>query len=206
MIQENKNHWYDGWFYDTVIAPNQKELFEQIIELIEPNRKIIDVGCGTGLFSFTVADKCSSVVGIDLSERNIRKANKNLIKNPSQKVTFLHNSITDILEEQNLHFDYAVLTFVIHEVNEEDRVPLLNKIAKVADKIIIGDYLFPRPKSYKGRQSQLIEFMAGSEHYRNFKSYVSKGGIPYLADKVGLFMEKEFINERTANHITVLSK
>lgn len=22
-MTENKNHWYDGWFYDRIIAPNQ---------------------------------------------------------------------------------------------------------------------------------------------------------------------------------------
>ena len=63
----NKYHWYDGGFYDRFIAPNQRELFMQIIELIKPESTIIDVGCGTGFFSFSVADKCKTVLGIDLS-------------------------------------------------------------------------------------------------------------------------------------------
>src|SRR5450759_5985558 len=67
----NKYHWYDGWFYDIVIAPNQDKLFGQIKNLIEPNSKIIDIGCGTGRLEFALADKCESVLGIDLSERNI---------------------------------------------------------------------------------------------------------------------------------------
>lgn len=47
---ENKNHWYDGLFYDKLIAPNQDRLFIQIKNLIEPGSKVIDVGCGTGSF------------------------------------------------------------------------------------------------------------------------------------------------------------
>ena len=153
-----------------------------------------------------MVDKCSSVVGIDLSERNIRKANNNLKKSPNQKIIFRHNSLNEVLQEHNQHFDYAILTFVIHEVNEEERIPLLKDIAKVADKIIIGDYLVPRPNNFTGKLSRLIEFLAGSEHYRNFRNYVANGGIPYLADKAGLVIQSEIKNQLTANHITVLTK
>jgi len=73
-MTENKNHWYDGWFYDSFIAPNQDKLFGQIKNLIEPDSRIIDVGCGTGRLEFALADKCRSVLRIDLSKRNIDKA------------------------------------------------------------------------------------------------------------------------------------
>ncbi len=91
-------------------------------------------------------------------------------------------------------------------MNEEERIPLLKAIAKVADKIIIGDYLVPRPNNFTGKFSKLIEFLAGSEHYRNFKNYVAHGGIPYLANEAGLIIQSEIENPLTANHITVLSK
>jgi len=29
-MAEDKKHWYDGWFYDKIIAPNQDKLFGQI--------------------------------------------------------------------------------------------------------------------------------------------------------------------------------
>lgn len=83
-MKENKNHWYDGLFYDRLIAPNQDRLFSQIKNLIKPNSKIIDVGCGTGRFSFSIHEKCESVLGIDLSKRNIDRANFLLSKNPQK--------------------------------------------------------------------------------------------------------------------------
>ena len=73
-MTKNKHHWYDGWFYDTLIASNQNRLFAQIKNLVNPQSSIIDVGCGTGRFEFTLADKCKSVLGIDISERNIIRA------------------------------------------------------------------------------------------------------------------------------------
>ncbi|MBK7710882.1 MAG: hypothetical protein IPJ37_07995 [Bacteroidales bacterium] len=54
-MTENKNHWYDGWFYDKIIAPNQDKLFGQIKNIIEQGSDIIDVGCGTGRPEFSLA-------------------------------------------------------------------------------------------------------------------------------------------------------
>ena len=205
-MTENKHHWYDGWFYDRFIAPNQDKLFGQIKNLIQPDSRIIDIGCGTGRLEFILVDNCKSVLGIDLSKRNIERANLTLLDHPNEKISFKHNNLSEITGEEQTHFDYAVLTYVIHEVNEEERIYLLKEIATVADKIIIGDYLVPRPKGFGGFLSEVIEFIAGAEHYRNFKSYVAKGGIHYLAEKAGLKIIEEISNQPLSNHIAILVK
>lgn len=127
-MTQNKNHWYDGWFYDTIIAPNQDKLFGQIKELIESHSKVIDVGCGTGRLAFALADQGISVLGIDLSKRNIDRANLNLLQQPNDQITFEHLSLSEICNQRlHTHFDYAVITYVIHEVNENERIILLNE-------------------------------------------------------------------------------
>ena len=203
---ENKDHWYDGWFYDKFIAPNQDRLFGQIKDLIEPNSNIIDVGCGTGRFSFSVSDKCKSVLGIDLSTRNIERANLILAENPNDKISFQHKNISAIISGGKEHFDYAVMTFVIHEVDEEKRVNLLKEIAQVADKIIIGDYLVPKPKGFWSGLNEIVEFVAGSEHYRNYKNYSANGGIYYLANKAGFKIANEIKNQPSTSHLVMLMK
>ncbi|MFA6978602.1 MAG: class I SAM-dependent methyltransferase [Ignavibacteriaceae bacterium] len=203
---ENKDHWYDGWFYDTFIAPNQDRLFGQIKNLIEPNSSIIDVGCGTGRFSFSVSDKCKSVLGIDLSTRNIERANSILSENPNDKISFQHKNISEISSGGKEYFDYAVMTYVIHEVDEEKRVNLLKEIAQVADKIIIGDYLVPKPKGFWSGLNEIVEFAAGSEHYRNYKNYIANGGIKYLANKAGLKVITEIKNHPSTSHLVLLMK
>lgn len=206
MPNENKNHWYDGWFYDTFIAPNQYKLFEQIKNLIEPNSSIIDVGCGTGRFSFSVSDKCKSVLGIDLSTRNIERANSILSENPNDKISFQHKNIIKISFSEKKQFDYAVMTYVIHEVDEEKRVNLLKAIAQIADKIIIGDYLVPKPKGFWSGLNEIVEFVAGLEHYRNYKNYTANGGIYYLADKAGFKIIAEIRNQPSTSHLVMLMK
>lgn len=202
----NKNHWYDGWFYDKLIAPNQDQLFGQIKNLVDADSLIIDVGCGTGRLAFSLAEKCKSVLGIDLSKRNVDRANLTLNQNPDSKISFQNSDIEEIINKGQIHFDYAVLTYVIHEVNEEERIDLLNEMARVADKIIIGDYLVPKPKGFGSYLSEVIEFIAGEEHYRNYRSYVANGGIYYLANKAGLRIINEISNNPLTTHIVLLAK
>ncbi len=203
-MQENKDHWYDGWFYDTFIAPNQDKLFSEIKDLIEPNSKILDVGCGTGRFSFFISDKCDSVLGIDLSKCNIEKANKNLAQQPNLKISFLHTNLFDLITKK-IHFDYAVMTYVIHEVDENERATLLADLSKISDKIIIGDYSIPTKKGFWNLLNEMVEFAAGKEHYYNFKNYVRNGGIREIASQARLKVISEIIDRPLTGHLVVLS-
>jgi len=205
-MAKNKNHWYDGWFYDTIIAPNQDKLFGQIRDMIGPDSDIVDIGCGTGRFEFAIAGKCRSVLGIDLSERNIKMAKRNLFRNPVDKISFHHGNLTEIINEGDKHFDFAVLTYVIHEVDKEERIDLLKQATGIAEKIIIGDYVVPKPKGFNGFLSELIEFVAGSDHYRNYKSYMADGGMEFLADSAGLRIISENKNQNLPGYIVTLSR
>jgi SAM-dependent methyltransferase len=205
-MTRNKHHWYDGWFYDTIIAPNQDKLFDQIKNLVESDSKILDIGCGTGRLEFTLSDKCKSVLGIDLSKKNIGRANYRLNRKPDSKITFRHTDVNELNKEGNRHFDTAILTYVIHEVSKEERISLLHDIGRVADKIIIGDYFVPRPGGFGANLTEAIEFIAGRDHYRSYKSYVADGGIYYLADKAGLRIINEISDDPFLNHIVILAK
>ena len=205
-MPENKNHWYDGWFYDTFIAPNQDKLFEKIKDYIETGSRIIDVGCGTGRFSFYVAEKSQYILGIDLSSRNIERANLVLKKNPNSKISFQHKNIDEIIYKNNIHFDYAVLTYVIHEVAENERINLLNNIFLIADKIIIGDYLVPKQAGLWSLINDAVEFAAGSNHYRNYKNFVANNGIKGLADLTRIKIITEIKNQPATSHLVIIAK
>ena len=202
---QNKNHWYDGWFYDNLIAPNQDRMFGEIKNLIEPNSSVVDVGCGTGRFSFSIADRTNMVVGVDLSSKNITTANQTLQRYPNNKISFLHTNLANLVL-QNHHFDYAVMTYVIHEVNSEDRIPLMNEMVKIADKIIIGDYLVPTSKGFWNILNDIVEFLAGKEHFSNFKNFVTNKGLHGLAEKTELKIIQEIKNKPKTSQILLLTK
>lgn len=205
-INENKNHWYDGWFYDIFIAPNQDRLFRQISKFIKTDSTIIDVGCGTGRFSFFIADNCKSVLGIDISERNITRAERNLERSNSDKISFRHISLNQISSERLEHFDFAVMTYVLHEIAESDRIQHLKDMSEIADTIIIGDYLYPNRVGFWNVLNEAVEFAAGRDHYLNYKSFLANGGIKKLAAEAGLKIIFEKENQPYTSHLVMLSK
>ncbi len=197
-------HWYDGWFYDRWIAPNQDRLFGQIKSLIPRGSTVIDVGCGTGRLAFTLADTCSSVLGIDLSQRNVERAQLRLSRTPHHGVSFGHKSVCEVLSERTKRFDYAVLTYVLHEVAAEDRSTLLEEAAEVADRVVIGDYLVPVPGGFWSFLNKVVERVAGRGHYRSFQSYVSRGGIAGLVTTLNLEVIQEFKDTPRTSHLVMV--
>lgn len=204
-MTHNKDHWYDGRFYDKIIAPNQDRIFGEIKNIIQPNSKVIDVGCGTGRFSFFIADKVEKIVGIDLSKRNIETANQTLSKKPNSKISFIHTTLSDLISQEH-NYDYAVMTYVIHEVNPDERVQLLNDMAQIADKIIIGDYLASSKKGFWNFLNEVVEFLAGNEHYSNYKHFIANNGLQSLVNRAGLKVLVEIKNKPVTSQLLVLSK
>lgn len=206
MHIKNKDHWYDGLFYDFVIAPNQDKSFSLVRNIIEPNTTLLDVGCGTGRLAFQIADKCSQVDAIDLSKRNIEHANKKLNKNPNSNIKFIHADVLNHLTENNSKYDYAVLSYVIHEIDESLRENILIALSSSASNIILIDYLTPRTKGIWSFLNEIVEYAAGKEHYSNFKTYVAQNGIKGLSERTGLKILHEVKNKPSTSHLAVLGK
>ena len=201
---ENKHHWYDGLFYDKLIAPNQDRMFRKIKELIEPDSEVLDVGCGTGRLEFILSDKCKKITGIDLSEKNIKQAEHNLKKRNYNNIDFKHIGFDHFIKNNSLTFDYVITTYVIHELSYEERLLLLKGISGISKKIIVGDYLVPSPKGLWSVLNEVIEFAAGKDHYNNFKTFVRHNGITGLLNESGLRIHQEIKNSPSTSHITVL--
>jgi len=188
---EDKKHWYDGIIYDKFIAPNQDRIFGVIASIIKPNSTVVDVGCGTCRLPFFLSDKCLHVTGIDLSSKNIKVANSKLKKGSYKNVELFHGDATQFANKLKRKYDYATVTFVLHEMPPAERIKLLEVMKTIADKVIIGDYVAPMPQSVNGKITQVVEFLAGKDHYNNFKNYEKNGGVHYLLEQAGLKLVKE---------------
>ena len=205
-MSENKNHWYDGLFYDKVIAPNQDKSYSIVREMIENNSSLLDAGCGTGRFSFQMADKCSNVTGVDLSIKNISVAENKLHEIKSANISFVHAGLEMFLTHNDVRFDYSVISYVLHEIEPDERIKIIKLLAEKSQSIIVIEYLIPRPKNFWGALNEVIEFAAGKDHYRNFKIFVKEGGVKGMADKAGLKIIKEVKNNPSTTHIALLQK
>ena len=205
-MQLNKDHWYDGLFYEKLIAPNQDGIFRTIKSLIKENSKVIDVGCGTGRLAFQLEDKCSRIDAVDLSFRNISVANKKLLKKPSSKIFFHHNDLSNFLSSSGIHYDYSVMSYVIHEINKNMREDIIKTLSEFSNHVIIADYLSPVSKSFWSKINNAVEFAAGKEHYCGFKSFIAAKGLIGLAQKTGLKITRDIRNQPLTSHIVMLEK
>jgi SAM-dependent methyltransferase len=205
-IVENKNHWYDGFFYDFVIAPNQDTAFEIVEQFILPGSTVIDVGCATGRFPLNMKRNYSRIDGVDLSKRNIEIADKKKKKLGKSSVFFYHDDVILFLRKTKRTYDYAVMSYMIHEVDAERRNEILKELSLSADSIIIVDYLIPRPSGIWTWLNEAVEFIAGKDHYRNFKTFAAAGGIKGLAEQSGLRIVQEKKNIPSTTHIALLKR
>jgi SAM-dependent methyltransferase len=203
---KNKNHWYDGLFYDLLVAPNQDTTFELVEQLILPGSSILDVGCGTGRFAFRMRKNYGKIDGVDLSERNIRIAEKKRNKLRIPDISFYHDDVLSFLARTRNTYDYAVLSYMIHEVNKEQRNKILRQLTSHTEELIIADYNVPVENGLWSSLNRVVEFAAGKDHYNNFKSFVASGGIAGAAAENGLKITKEIKNIPATSHIAILKK
>jgi hypothetical protein len=95
---------------------------------------------------------------------------------------------------------------VLHEVNENERVELLNNVSQLAKEIIIGDYHPKQTKRFWRWLNEIVEFAAGKEHYRNYKNYIFNGGLKTLAEKADLKIISEIKDRPLTSHLVILSR
>ncbi|MEX0890273.1 MAG: class I SAM-dependent methyltransferase [Balneolaceae bacterium] len=144
--------WFEEWFdsplYEWLYADRNEEeaarlalLIEEILPL-ESYRKLLDLGCGRGRHSLTLAERGYHVTGLDLSEEAIRKAEKKARDRKLTQVSFLTG---DMREPLPCSFD-AILnlftSFGYFESDQENR-RVLSSVSKMLRPggIFFMDYL-----------------------------------------------------------------
>ncbi|XP_029654369.1 ubiquinone biosynthesis O-methyltransferase, mitochondrial-like [Octopus sinensis] len=84
--------------------------------------KILDVGCGGGIFAEPLARLGATVIGIDASEENIRIAQNHLRNDPNIvcKVKYIHSTVEDVVATEGNTFDAVVASEVVEHVADVD--------------------------------------------------------------------------------------
>jgi tRNA (uracil-5-)-methyltransferase len=76
-------------------------LYRSIIEVagLGPNSMVLDVGCGTGTISLSLASKVNHVIGIEIVPEAIRDAKENALNNKIDNVSFYAGKAEDLIGE-----------------------------------------------------------------------------------------------------------
>lgn len=94
--EKNKKASTEMWdsmasgFGDKIVSFEENPFLQLIIQngMLSSNSRILDVGCGTGTYSFALAGKCREVVGIDLSPKMISLARERSLSEGTTNVSF----------------------------------------------------------------------------------------------------------------------
>jgi ubiquinone/menaquinone biosynthesis C-methylase UbiE len=134
------------------------------------------------------------VLGLDVSGDQINVAKKRMQKSGLDNLEFAHANATDLAANISEKFDYAIIIFVIHEIDYSERIQLLKQVADIADKLVILDYHYPMSRNIPGYIIRLTELLAGKNHFANFRDYTRRGGIIPLLSNADLTILNDRIN------------
>jgi len=170
---------------------------------IQTGEKVIDVACGTGAQVFEFSKRASNVVGVDLSDSMIAKAQRSKSRGNSKNTSFYVEDATELSRFQDNQFDVATMSLALHQFSPELHVKILNEMKRISPKIIIVDYAVPLPGNYVGYGSKVAEFFAGREHHTNFQKYCNLGGLNKILIDNQLSIEKMDFFGRDAFQLVV---
>ena len=113
----------------------KQTVYKQIINLIENNSLILDIGCATGyLGNYLIKNKNCSVYGIEIEEEPAT-----LAKNCYKDVYLADIEDASIFSTISLKFDYIVLGDVIEHLVKPERVLLnIHKLMKTGSSLIVS--------------------------------------------------------------------
>ncbi len=115
---------------------------EILKEINWKNKKVLDVGCGTGYFAFHAAKKGAKVLGIDYAEEGINIAKKKYVH---KNLKFEKEDVKNIKEK----FDIIVSIGVIEHMDEPlEILKLLKSKLYPKGKIIITTPNWTNPRGY----------------------------------------------------------
>jgi len=196
--------WYDGLLYEKFIAPQSDRLQTLLTIFASKGSRALDVGCGIGDLSFKLADKCDTVVGVDLSERMISYANGLKQTRNVPNVEFVCADAADLSERYPDGFDLITMVLFLHEIDGPIRAKVVETMLAMADTLVIADFSSPFPRSSAGRRLRLQEFIAGRRHYSNFKNWMNHGAIDGFIESMNLKARKSIPWENGAGKVMVI--
>jgi SAM-dependent methyltransferase len=191
MAQKHQDSIYDGWLYHLFVDPVLGRVRRLVREQVAAGSSLIDIGCGTGELLFSLADRCSELVGVETSSRMWSYANRRAQDQSHSNLRFILGDAADLRDFPTDYFDYATACMVLHEMGVSQRLPVLREMQRLSRNLVLVDYRVPPPANFAAVICRIIERLAGHHHYRNYLSFAKDGGLSTLLETLDLAVHLE---------------
>ncbi len=128
---------YDSWFTTPIGSLVKKYESDLLLEMLQPRKeeRILDVGCGTGVFTQDALDHGAIIVGLDISIPMLQQAAKKLAGLP---FTALAGNMTSLPFVDNSFDKVYSMTAIEFVADAQQAVNELNRVARRGAKIVLS--------------------------------------------------------------------
>jgi ubiquinone/menaquinone biosynthesis C-methylase UbiE len=192
----NDTYRWVAKYYDRLLEPMNAPLRPIAFGLCptDDSMTVLDVGCGTGALLEAYVASGAECVGIDASPAMLNQATARL-----GEAADLDLGDATALPYEDASFDLVFTSLFLHELAQDAQLTVLTEMARVArpdGRVLVIDYRAGslRMKGHVRRTiSTVAERVAGRDHYKNWRGYLSSGGLPTLLPRTVLTVEREKI-------------
>jgi 2-polyprenyl-3-methyl-5-hydroxy-6-metoxy-1,4-benzoquinol methylase len=196
--------YWKGIVYNAVIDPMLDGLQRSVVERVSGADRIIDIACGPGTLALDIARQGNTVTAIDIEEDLINYASQRAGKKGFTNISFRALDASDLSCFADNEFDVAVTSMAIHQFEPALAIKILAEMKRIASRVIVADYNCPMHPGIYRSLAYGIERFAGGDHYRNFRNYMSVGGMEFFAGEAGLSIVSSEIRGKGVLMVTEL--
>jgi ubiquinone/menaquinone biosynthesis C-methylase UbiE len=184
--------WYDGIF-----GGMNAGLRGIGLKMFPPRAgmEVLDAGCGTGIQLAAYQRAGCRVTGIDASPAMLEVARRRLGEGASLTVGDAAR-----MPYSDRAFDLVLAATVLHEMPPMVRIATLGEMKRVlrpSGRMLLIDFAPGRVRPVRGWITRGViaasEVAAGRRHHRNYRDFMTHGGLPPLLDAQGLLVDQRRI-------------
>ena len=141
------------------------------------NKKILDLGCGSGVLSNALASKKAKVIGVDISKKWIDFCKQEY--QFSKNINFFVGDASNLKKFKSKYFDFVIINMVLLNIPTKEKAKKtfkeVSRILKKSGILIFSDLSplsFVRPE--KKSKIQNLEFSKDFSYFKNGSTFKSK--------------------------------
>jgi magnesium-protoporphyrin O-methyltransferase len=179
FYREERRGLFQRLAHEVFRKPGLARRFQATMDILGDVRgaRILDAGCGSGIYSIYLARQGASVTGIDFSSSMLSLAERNA-RAENCEVRFLAGDFLELENEPG--YDHLLLIGVFDYVPKDRRKAYLDRAAVIARRKIVATF----PKRYTLLQTPIRYFWLRRQNCPVY--FYTKGQVRRLARQSGL--------------------